>query len=47
MSPALRPVRAIMDKLNLKPEPPAVAGAGKAGRAELADGEEAAAMTRR
>jgi hypothetical protein len=44
LSPRLKPVRAIMEKLDPKPEPPPSIGAGKARRAELADGEEAEAL---
>jgi hypothetical protein len=44
MSPTLRPVREIMEKLDPKPGASAVASKGKARRAELADRERAAAV---
>jgi hypothetical protein len=42
MSPALRPVREIMEKLDPKPKPAALSEAAGAGRTKLAVGEEAA-----
>jgi hypothetical protein len=44
LSPALRPVREIMNKLD--PKTGASAVAGTAGRAKLTDGQEAEALTR-
>jgi len=44
LSPTLRPVREIMQKLDPKPEPQPLPAQGKPGRAELADGEEAEAV---
>jgi hypothetical protein len=40
MSPALRPMRAVMEKLDPKPEPQPLSETGKARRAELAVSEE-------
>jgi hypothetical protein len=42
MSPALRPVREIMEKLDPKPKPAPLSEAAGAGRTKLAVGEEAA-----
>jgi hypothetical protein len=44
MSPALRPVRAVMEKLDPKPEPQPLPVQGREGRAELAVGKKAAAL---
>ena len=46
MSPALRPLREIVDKLGPKPEPQPLAQPGKRVEPGLAGGEEAQTLTR-